>query len=125
MDTHRRALSLYAERICFPEPTFFIDNGCRSRNPRPALERLVGLVETGDYQVVLIPGPFVFSLDDSQASSVARQFDEAGCLLLELPPRRLVMSAVPFGQAPQGLSGSTAPDVPMPSRAGTTPAASR
>ncbi|MFC9326975.1 hypothetical protein [Kitasatospora sp. NPDC057015] len=65
----------------------FIDNGCRSRHPRPALEQLVGLVEAGGYQVVLIPGPFVFSLDDGQASSVARQFDEAGCLLLELPPR--------------------------------------
>ncbi|WP_432066179.1 hypothetical protein [Streptomyces sp. C10-9-1] len=85
MNTHRRALLMYARRIGFPEPVVFFDNGPSSREARPSLENLLQRVVLGQFGVVLIPGPFVFSIDDLAAHSVVEHLRRAGCRVMELP----------------------------------------
>ncbi|MDH6131550.1 hypothetical protein P3T37_000919 [Kitasatospora sp. MAA4] len=83
---HRAALRLYARQLGVAEPAVFMDNGCPSRGPRPALDRLIRLAALGSFRTVLVPGPFVFSLDDQEARFVTRQLGVVGCQVLELPP---------------------------------------
>ncbi|MFC9331774.1 hypothetical protein [Kitasatospora sp. NPDC057015] len=85
MDFHRQGLCTWAARLGLPEPTVFLDNGCMSHDPLPLLQRLVVAVTTGIYQVVLVPGNFVFSLHDDAAQQIARRITAHGCRLLELP----------------------------------------
>jgi len=84
MGIHREALIRLAGELGFPEPQVFLDNGYRSGGPLPALTRLIRLVASGFCQVVLVPGPFVFSLDDDEARTISRSLTRGGCRVLEL-----------------------------------------
>ncbi|MCX4585528.1 hypothetical protein [Streptomyces sp. NBC_01481] len=86
METHRIALRSCAGELGLPEPSIYLDNGLRSRGPLPGLERLMDLVACGVYNVLLIPGPFVFSVHDPEASSIVGRITGFGCTVLELPP---------------------------------------
>lgn len=85
MSNHQDALSRLAEGLGLAEPTLFLDNGTPSSAPRAALESLLRHAEDGVFTVVLIPGLFVFSLDDAEARSVEDTFSRAGCQVVELP----------------------------------------
>ncbi|MFC9326974.1 hypothetical protein [Kitasatospora sp. NPDC057015] len=88
MAPHFYALSRLAESMGFDEPVLFMDNGYRYEGRPPALNRLLDFVSAGRYRVLLIPGPFVFALDDRMARAVAIRFDSAGCRVLELASPR-------------------------------------
>ncbi|NEA56553.1 hypothetical protein G3I60_21040 [Streptomyces sp. SID13666] len=88
MSSHQGALMYQAYRLGLPEPAVLMDNGHPSTRPLPALERLIGLIDGGVYNVIFVPGPFVFSLDDREARAVVRHIQEAGCQMVEIPPRR-------------------------------------
>jgi hypothetical protein len=85
MPAHRHAISRHALQLGLCEPEFFFDNGTPSWAPMPELARLLQAVESGAYAVVLIPGPFVFSLDDAAAEAVVRRIESHACRVLDLP----------------------------------------
>lgn len=85
---HYRAVLQHARNLSLPAPDVFFDNGCLSRGPLPQLERLLGAVENGHYDVVLLPGPFVLSLDDDKAQDIVRRIRAHGCRIEELPSLR-------------------------------------
>ncbi len=93
MRAHRHALHDYTERLGLPESCVYLDNGCRSGGPSPELERLIGLVAQGIYRTVLIPGAFVFSLDDTEARAVTRRIGAGGCRIVELPSPHSVVGS--------------------------------
>ncbi|MEV4556758.1 hypothetical protein AB0K51_07140 [Kitasatospora sp. NPDC049285] len=78
-------LSRYALTAGLGEATVFMDNGRRSREPLTSLEALLEAVEEGRVSAVVIPGPFVFSLDDEAADATVRRFEELGCRVHQLP----------------------------------------
>ncbi|MET7621731.1 hypothetical protein [Streptomyces sp. NPDC005408] len=84
METHRIALRWCAGELGLPEPSIYLDNGLRSPGPLPGLERLMDLVACGTYDVLLIPGPFVFSVHDLEASAIVGRITGSGCTVLEL-----------------------------------------
>ncbi|MEV6583771.1 hypothetical protein AB0M92_37190 [Streptomyces sp. NPDC051582] len=86
MSCHHDALLQLASREGLSPPAVFRDIGCRSRDPRPALDQLLALAGNS-YQVVLVPGPFVFSIYDDEARAVVARLKAAGCGVLELPSR--------------------------------------
>ncbi len=79
------ALSHYALAAGLGEATVFLDNGRRSRDPLTALEALLAAAAAGRVSAVVVPGPFVFSLDDEAARATVRRFEAAGCAVHELP----------------------------------------
>ncbi|GGV47107.1 hypothetical protein GCM10010495_75980 [Kitasatospora herbaricolor] len=85
MPTHQYALNRFADQLGLPAPTVFLDNGCPSRGPLPALEHVVDLAAAGAVRVVLVPGPFVFSLSDIEAHRVLARLGKLGCRVVELP----------------------------------------
>ncbi|MCX5208843.1 hypothetical protein OG689_05975 [Kitasatospora sp. NBC_00240] len=85
MACHREALLRQAARLGLGLPHLYLDNGFRSRAPLPALEHLLRLTAGGGYRTVLVPGPFVFSLYDTEARGLLRRFTASGCEVLELP----------------------------------------
>ena len=85
MDFHRDALQRYAMSLGLPEPTVYLDNGVRSGEPMPALRELNREVAAGHVHLVMVPGPFVFSLDDAEARTVSGQITATGCRVMELP----------------------------------------
>lgn len=87
MISHRHALLMCARVMGFPEPAVFFDNGPSSRETRPFLEWLIQRVNQGEFNTVLIPGPFVFSIDDLEARAVIAYLQDAGCVVLEMPYR--------------------------------------
>ncbi|AVZ75860.1 hypothetical protein SLUN_30305 [Streptomyces lunaelactis] len=100
MEPHRVALRRYAGELGLPEPSIYLDNGLRSRGPLPGLERLMDVVACGIYDVLLIPGPFVFSVHDLEASASVRRITGFGCMVLELPPLHVPRRC---GPEPPGL----------------------
>ncbi|MFB7949285.1 hypothetical protein ACFC6L_30715 [Kitasatospora phosalacinea] len=88
------ALSHYALAAGLGEATVFLDNGRSSRGPLTALESLLSAAAAGRVSAVVVPGPFVFSLDDAQADATVRRFEAVGCAVHELPrPHRRLASA--------------------------------
>ncbi|MBP0455738.1 recombinase family protein [Kitasatospora sp. RG8] len=83
----RTALEWFALQQGLSAPYAFTDDGCRSGGPLPELERLLRRVEQGWVDTVLVPGPFVFSLDDRASAATVRRLEELGCRVLELPGR--------------------------------------
>jgi hypothetical protein len=79
----RLDLADWADRLGLGEPAVYLDNGARSSGPLPALTRLLAAVRAGRYRTVLVPGPFVFSLDDRAARATVRLLTAAGCTVLE------------------------------------------
>ncbi|MFF3401432.1 hypothetical protein ACFYW6_23310 [Streptomyces sp. NPDC002659] len=92
MSCHRLGLFSYARELGLSAPTVFLDNGRRFTGPLPELERLLDEVDGGAYDVVLVPGLFVFSLDDSEARLVSLQIRDAGCQVVELPSPRAAVA---------------------------------
>ncbi|MGW7056096.1 hypothetical protein [Streptomyces sp. NPDC054887] len=90
MRVHRLALRTYAAAIRLPAPTIYLDNGCRSTDHKPRLTQLAEAVQHGIYSVVLIPGPWVFSLDPHQARAHMMYLGRQ-CGLMELPRDRLAL----------------------------------
>ncbi|MED7954656.1 hypothetical protein [Streptomyces sp. BE303] len=90
MGTHLHALRHLANELGFAPPAVFLDNGCRSRGPLPALQRLIGLLTAGAFRAVLVPGPFVFSLSDLEARSIWSQLTSSGNRVIELPASALI-----------------------------------
>ncbi|WP_406405037.1 recombinase family protein [Streptomyces sp. NBC_00879] len=96
MFRQRDALRAYAAQLGLPDPTLYCDNGRRSRGPLPELARLFHRAALGEYQVLFVPGPFVFSLSDLEARSVRQQFSDHGCRVIELPcPRNCRRNGAP------------------------------
>ena len=85
MEFHRETLRRYAVSLGLAEPTVYLDNGCASAAPKPALRQLIRLAAGGAYEVVLVPGPFVFSLYDVDARFAIRAIAVTGCRVVELP----------------------------------------
>ena len=80
----QEALEARAWELGMPAPVVYVDNGCRSGGRLDELERLLEAVEAGAYRVVIVPGPFVFSLDDQLADGMVRRFEAAGCRVMEM-----------------------------------------
>ena len=87
MSCHQQALREHAAHLGLPEPTVHLDNGYPGDSERPRLSQLMEAVASGLYQVVLIPGPWVFCLDTEQAGAVIRSLTDADCRVIELPAR--------------------------------------
>ena len=107
METHRIALRRHARELGLPEPSIHLDNGLRSRGPLPGLERLMALVACGSYDVLLIPGPFVFSVHDLEASAIVGRIAGFGCRVLELPPLHVPRHSGP--EPPGSMAPASAP----------------
>lgn len=88
MLSHQDILRQYARGLGLPEPVLYLDNGVRSVEQRPELELLLQHLAQGEYQVVLVPGPFVFSVDDREARVIVERIRATGCQVIELPSRR-------------------------------------
>ncbi|MDA5283722.1 recombinase family protein [Streptomyces sp. Isolate_45] len=85
MELHRAALLEHAHGLGWPEPLVFLDNGRLSHDSLPALEQLLALVAEGWFTVVLVPGWFVFALDDEEAARIVDRITSQGCRVEELP----------------------------------------
>ncbi|MEV0535131.1 hypothetical protein [Kitasatospora sp. NPDC050463] len=80
----------------FVEPCLLIDSGVPSRSAdKPALQNLITAAELGMFQVVFVPGQWVFSLDDAQAAAIRDRLNAAGCRVVELPARSGRRTAAP------------------------------
>ncbi|MFD4910461.1 hypothetical protein [Kitasatospora purpeofusca] len=91
-------LERYSVESGLGEATLFLDNGRRSTDPLAALADLTRAVEAGVCETVLVPGPFVFSLDDAKAAATVRRLEEAGGRVVEMP-RPPCSAAVPPADA--------------------------
>ncbi|MGW6919118.1 hypothetical protein ACWGB8_35680 [Kitasatospora sp. NPDC054939] len=87
MECHCRALEDLAADLRLPEPLHYLDNGLRRADGLPALDGLLRGVAAGWIGTVLVPGLFVFSLDEAEARSVADLLEAHGCRVVELPSR--------------------------------------
>ncbi|MEV6008633.1 hypothetical protein AB0M29_17680 [Streptomyces sp. NPDC051976] len=84
---HLKAVLDHARELSLPTPYVFFDNGRLASGPLPELRRLLDAVATGFYDVVILPGPFVLSMDDAKAQAIVRQITDHGCRVIELPSR--------------------------------------
>ncbi|MFJ8436680.1 hypothetical protein ACIQ9P_35840 [Kitasatospora sp. NPDC094019] len=118
-DYVRTAMEQLAERLGLPMPDVYSDHGLSTRGPLPALENLLLAAEHRWVDVVLVPGPFVFALDDRAAAETVRRFARAGCEVVETPGRVVRPAGVPRPSAVPGF-GPGRPRLPSP---GEDPAA--
>ncbi|MFB7620272.1 hypothetical protein [Kitasatospora sp. NPDC056181] len=95
MECPRRALEELAAQAGLPEPTVYLDNGLRPEDGLPALDALLGAVRAGIFDTVLVPGPFVFGLDDARARTVVEELERHSCQVLELPAHGVHPGSVP------------------------------
>lgn len=84
---HLHAVLDHARELALPTPYVFFDNGCPASGPLPELRRLLDAVATGFYDAVILPGPFVLSMDDAKAQAIVQQITDHGCRVIELPSR--------------------------------------
>ncbi|MFG2387087.1 hypothetical protein [Streptomyces avermitilis] len=82
---HRDVLCHYAHLVGLAEPLVFLDNGRRPPG-LPALDRLMRLIAGGLVATVLVTGPFVFSVHDTEAQAAMKLITGAGGRVLELLP---------------------------------------
>ena len=87
-----------------------LDNGLRSRGPLPGLEGFMDLAACGIHDVLLIPGPFVFSVHDLEASAIVRRITGFGCTVLELPPLHVPRHSGPEPPGSMALPSACAAD---------------
>ncbi|WP_033223466.1 hypothetical protein [Kitasatospora phosalacinea] len=87
VETLRRRLEAQALALGL-SPYLYIDNGISSRRMPPRLADLMAGVASGAISVVLIPGPWVFGLDDDAARRVVEILTRQGCRIIELPSAR-------------------------------------
>ncbi|CAN3977768.1 hypothetical protein [Kitasatospora purpeofusca] len=87
MECHRRALEELARHAGLPEPVVYIDNGRRPADGLPARDALLRAVRDGSVATLLVPGLFVFSLNDAEAEALAEEVGRCCCRIVQLPPR--------------------------------------
>ncbi|MDQ0313383.1 hypothetical protein J2S46_008036 [Kitasatospora herbaricolor] len=81
------ALRAFAARLGLPDPVFYLDHGSASHDPRPYLHQFARGARRGSHHLLLIPGLWVFSPDDTQARLTARRLTTIGGVrILQLPP---------------------------------------
>ncbi|MEV4615692.1 recombinase family protein [Kitasatospora sp. NPDC049258] len=68
MQAHRAVLRRFAGRLGLPAPVIYLDNGVLSAGTRPGLQNLTTALMEGLHTVLLVPGRWVFSVDDQQAA---------------------------------------------------------
>ncbi|MCZ7417311.1 MULTISPECIES: hypothetical protein [unclassified Streptomyces] len=85
MECHVRALEEVSAGMGVPQPMLIMDNGRRSSDGLPGRDLLLRLAGHGLLDAVLVPGPFVFSLDGAQAAAVVAELEARGCRVMELP----------------------------------------
>ncbi|KJY25191.1 MULTISPECIES: recombinase family protein [unclassified Streptomyces] len=107
------AMEQLADRFGLPTPDVYTDHGLSTRGPLPALENLLVAAERRWVDVVLVPGPFVFALDDRAAAETVRRFTRAGCEVIEAPGRVVRPVGVPRLSAVPGF-GPGRPRRPAP-----------
>ncbi|GAA1267992.1 hypothetical protein GCM10009665_65890 [Kitasatospora nipponensis] len=88
MECHRRALEDLARDRGLSQPVVFLDNGLRAGDELPARDALLRAVSAGLVDTLLVPGPYVFGLDDEAAGAVVDELARHGCRLVQLPSRR-------------------------------------
>ncbi|MEU4066768.1 hypothetical protein AB0F25_31020 [Streptomyces wedmorensis] len=84
MECHVRALEDVSADMRVFAPIVILDNGRRASDGLPGRDSLIRLAEQGFFDTVLIPGPFVFSLDASEATAVVAELTARGCRIVEL-----------------------------------------
>ncbi|GHH81051.1 hypothetical protein GCM10018781_62800 [Kitasatospora indigofera] len=87
MQAHAQALEDHARRLGLGTPRKFLDNGVSCRGVQPQLRLLLSLASVELIDTVLVPGRWVFSLDEHTANSVADFLAGAGTKVIELPRR--------------------------------------
>ena len=88
VEGHCEAMRRFAARLGLSAPAVFLETNVRyERQPRrPLFEALVHAVMDGSHEVVLIPGPWVFSNDERCTRLAYRVLAAAGCLsVMTLP----------------------------------------
>ncbi|MFD0263468.1 hypothetical protein ACFXKJ_18530 [Kitasatospora indigofera] len=85
MEALRRALEEHALRLGLLPPVAYVDDGVSSRQTAPRRAELEAAVAAGAISVVLIPGPWVFALDDAAARQAIDALVSRGCEVVELP----------------------------------------
>jgi DNA invertase Pin-like site-specific DNA recombinase len=88
MESHRRLLEDYARRLGLEAPRIYLDNGVSSTAARPQLRLLIEGASSGLIRTVLVPGPWVFSLDTATAETIVESLRTAGAEVLEMPTYR-------------------------------------
>ncbi|MEU3497688.1 hypothetical protein [Kitasatospora cineracea] len=123
MSSHRAAARAYAASLGLTEPQVLMDNGFRSGGELPRLALLFDLVTSGCCDTVLVPGPWVFSLDDTTAQAVVLALRASGCRLLEVPRAGGGATAPPAPGRPAGPEPAVRPPTPgqAAARAGGDP----
>ncbi|MFE7564876.1 hypothetical protein [Kitasatospora sp. NPDC057500] len=111
----RSAMEHLAHRLALPFPDVYADHGLSTRGPLPALASLLTAAERGWVDVVLVPGPFVFSLDDRAAAETVERLARAGCEVVEAPGRVVRPAAAPGDTLVPVRRRLTAAAVPPPS----------
>ncbi|MFJ8622640.1 recombinase family protein [Kitasatospora sp. NPDC093550] len=81
LDTQQRRLRAWALEDGLAEPAYFCDNGVPSRSAKPRLRDLLEAARLGWIRHVLVPGLFVFDLDDQRAATIAAALQEQGVLI--------------------------------------------
>ncbi|MED7948409.1 hypothetical protein, partial [Streptomyces sp. BE303] len=97
MEFHRRAMEGLALRHGLQAPLVNLDNGRRYRDGLPQLELLERGIAKGWIDLLLVPGPFVFALDDRQAAATVERLRLLGCRLVEILPRWSYRYDAPVG----------------------------
>ncbi|TQK52937.1 hypothetical protein FBY35_3400 [Streptomyces sp. SLBN-118] len=85
MALHVHALEVHADILGLLAPRVFLDNGVSHRMVQPQLRLLLAHASVGLVHTVLIPGSWVFSLDDRRAGAVTAFLQGAGARVVELP----------------------------------------
>ncbi|MFG2820007.1 hypothetical protein ACGFX4_11335 [Kitasatospora sp. NPDC048365] len=81
----RSALTEYALDNGFSVPAVYVDSGCGAAAGRSALGSLVGAVEQGLYDTVIVPAMPVTGTDHGGAGAVVRRLRAAGGRVVEIP----------------------------------------
>ncbi len=104
-DQHREALRAFAARRGLRTPALYLDNGCPPHGVPPRQEQLLRAVVAGSHRLLIVPGPWVFSSDETRTNLTIRLITAAGCriVLLPTPPEYRPLShgtAVPCAALP-------------------------
>ncbi|MHA6765657.1 hypothetical protein [Streptacidiphilus sp. PAMC 29251] len=104
MASHRWALEDLAVQLGLPTPVLYLDNGYHGRAVGPHLQRLQQAIANQRFTTLLIPGPWVFHLDDARARQTVLHLVTLGCTVFEMPDNwtREPMAHRPHPESAQG-----------------------
>ncbi|MGV9268173.1 hypothetical protein ACWDRR_26310 [Kitasatospora sp. NPDC003701] len=90
LNGQREALTRFAAHLGLPAPVVYLDHAHPSswgHRARPQFEALVRAVMEGTHRLLLIPGPWVFSVDEQRVRLSVRVLTAAGCARILVLPR--------------------------------------